>query len=577
MNAAEATPERAAAPTIMNPELLMAARNGDMESLKRLLDADAALVPPARPVAAAATADDEESRRQVILEVDRPAAAAAAGMLLLEGVTSEGDSALHVVAAAACGTGEEDGFLKCADAIYGAAGHLLRARNSNGDTPLHRASSAGSVPMVRKLIGFAKAEDGNQQQIIPAGVVVVELLRAQNKRGETALHEAIRSSNEELVAEDAGLARVPGDGTSPIYLAISLRELEFAKKRHDKDDQLSYSGPEGRNALHVAVLIGKGPTKMILGWAKGLAKQGDKKGRTPLHFAASTNRMSMRSMVKVLLEHDISCVYQPDEEGCYPIHVGAALGGLVGFFTVKLMIKFCPDSAGLRDSTGRTFLQVAVDNSDPLGDNPDDSLNEKRCEKEEREKLSGIYKEAAQNLTIGAVLIVTVTFAATFTMPGGYVSSDDDRVSMRGTPTLAGTYTFDAFVIANTLAFLFSGMATFSLMYAGYMPLDFAFREVMGLLHSSVRSVGAAFLTATYVTLAHVAPKVVIAVYVGAGIGLLYINFEVWMLGWMTLALLFRGDLLAALVVGLQTVAVAFWFSWPFAVISVLPLILKGH
>nr|BAD34063.1 ankyrin repeat protein family-like [Oryza sativa Japonica Group] len=383
-------------------------------------------------------------------------------------------------------------------------------------------------------------------------------------------------------------------------------------------------------------------------------------------------------MVKLLLEHDRSCVYQPDDEGSYPIHVAAALGGVAGLFAVRLMIEFCPDSAGLRDGTGRSFLHVAVDNlcpsvvalarfspglrsavmnmqdgngntalhqavhvcdimifffllidrrvlldvknnmgytpvdlarfknhlkglnypvnpqcmmssslthtagNHPSGDNPTDSLNEKRVEKEERGELSTIYKDAAQNLTIGAVLIVTVTFAATFTMPGGYVSSSDDDGERRGTPTLAGTCAFDAFVVANTLAFMLSGMATFSLMYAGYTPLDFAFRErcvklSMGLLHSSVRSVGAAFLTATYVMLARVAPKLVIAVYAAAAVGLVYINFEVWMLGWMTLALLSRGDILAALIVGLQTVAVAFWFSWPFAVIFVLPLILKGH
>ncbi|XP_052168017.1 protein ACCELERATED CELL DEATH 6-like [Oryza glaberrima] len=386
----------------------------------------------------------------------------------------------------------------------------------------------------------------------------------------------------------------------------------------------------------------------------------------------------MRAMVKLLLEHDRSCVYQPDEEGSYPIHVAAALGGVAGLFAVKLMIEFCPDSAGLRDGTGRSFLHVAVDNlcpsvvalarfspglrsavmnmqdengntalhqavhvcdimifffllidrrvlldvknnmgytpvdlarlkdhlkglnypvnpqcmmssslthtagHHPSGDNPTDSVNEKRVEKEERGELSMIYKDAAQNLTIGAVLIVTVTFAATFTMPGGYVSSSDDDGERRGTPTLAGTYAFDAFVAANTLAFMLSGMATFSLMYAGYTPLDFAFRErcvklSMGLLHSSVRSVGAAFLTATYVMLERVAPKLVIAVCVAAAVGLFYINFEVWMLGWMTLALLSRGDILAALIVGLQTVAVAFWFSWPFAVIFVLPLILKGQ
>uniref|UniRef100_A0A0D9XCL8 PGG domain-containing protein n=1 Tax=Leersia perrieri TaxID=77586 RepID=A0A0D9XCL8_9ORYZ len=192
------------------------------------------------------------------------------------------------------------------------------------------------------------------------------------------------------------------------------------------------------------------------------------------------------------------------------------------------------------------------------------------------------YTESDQNFSIGAVLIVTVTFAATFTMPGGYVSSDDDRVAIRGTPVLAGTYFFDAFVIANTLAFILSGLATFSLMYAGYTPLDFAFRETcallaLELLHRSVRCVGIAFVVGTYVMLASVAPRVVAAVFVVSAMGLLYISFEVWTLALMTLALLIRGEISAAVKVGLQSVGVALWSCWPFAVILILPAIMKGH
>nr|XP_025876024.1 E3 ubiquitin-protein ligase mib1-like [Oryza sativa Japonica Group] len=260
-----------AAPATMNPKLLMAARHGDIETLKRLLAVNTAQPPP-----------------QVVLQVDRPAAAApsAAANTLLEGVTSEGDSALHVVAAAAvaaaCGDDDDDVFLDCAGVIHGAARHLIRARNSNGDTPLHRASRAGSVNMVRRLIAMAKDEagdddhddhdDGGERRRQRAAVEL--LLRAQNKRGETALHEAIRSNSrdlvvDELLSHDPELARVPGEegGTSPLYLAISLRRFEVAKKLHERDEQLSYSGPQGRNALHVAVLIGKESSLTSRAWS----------------------------------------------------------------------------------------------------------------------------------------------------------------------------------------------------------------------------------------------------------------------------------------------------------------------
>uniref|UniRef100_A0A0D9XCL6 PGG domain-containing protein n=1 Tax=Leersia perrieri TaxID=77586 RepID=A0A0D9XCL6_9ORYZ len=236
------------------------------------------------------------------------------------------------------------------------------------------------------------------------------------------------------------------------------------------------------------------------------------------------------------------------------------------------------DLARLKTHLNGQIYPVSNTTCPPYGDSPDDSSRENRIQKMDRKALSKIYR----NFSIGAVLIVTVTFAATFTMPGGYVSSDDDRVAIRGTPVLAGTYFFDAFVIANTLAFILSGLATFSLMYAGYTPLDFAFRETcallaLELLHRSVRCVGIAFVVGTYVMLASVAPRVVAAVFVVSAMGLLYISFEVWTLALMTLALLIRGEISAAVKVGLQSVGVALWSCWPFAVILILPAIMKGH
>ncbi|KAI6702799.1 hypothetical protein NL676_011935 [Syzygium grande] len=56
-----------------------------------------------------------------------------------------------------------------------------------------------------------------------------------------------------------------------------------------------------------------------------------------------------------------------------------------------------------------------------------------------------------------AVLIVTVTFAAVFTMPGGYYNDGPDQ----GVAILPGRQAFKAFVISNTTAFCFSIMALF--------------------------------------------------------------------------------------------------------------------
>jgi hypothetical protein len=118
------------------------------------------------------------------------------------------------------------------------------------------------------------------------------LLRMENKRHETALHEAVRiecgrilvpkdrerlfdadgavreerikdfaDQQEEmavvqlLMGADPELANYPADGISPLYLAILLEKSTIALTLYCKSGgNLSYSGADGQNALHVAVL-----------------------------------------------------------------------------------------------------------------------------------------------------------------------------------------------------------------------------------------------------------------------------------------------------------------------------------
>jgi ankyrin repeat protein len=158
---------------------------------------------------------------------------------------------LHVIAS----NGDSPDFLECARVVYGKDNHLLDACNANGDTPFHCAARAGMVEMVSELISLARTKGGGQR--------LKAVLGKLNKQGETALHEALRLRYKEtvmamvsrLMAADAELAQVPlADGTSPLYLAVLLGHDDIAERLHQHDEGLSYSGPNGQNALHVAVL-----------------------------------------------------------------------------------------------------------------------------------------------------------------------------------------------------------------------------------------------------------------------------------------------------------------------------------
>jgi hypothetical protein len=201
---------------------------------------------------------------------------------LLESVTTEGNTALHLVAAnGAIGDCEERE--RCVKLIHEMDKKLLSKKNNKDETPLHCAARAGKSELVYCLIGLAK-DDGIEQT----------LLRMENDKNQTTLHEAVRRGDKKMVKHllraDPELAFFPINGTSPLYLAIQLtedtailrkedkqareeegsdhhlkknEEKSMAQTLHDetKDGFLSFGGPKGQNALHAAVLRSPGTHK----------------------------------------------------------------------------------------------------------------------------------------------------------------------------------------------------------------------------------------------------------------------------------------------------------------------------
>ncbi|GJN12540.1 hypothetical protein PR202_ga30824 [Eleusine coracana subsp. coracana] len=288
-------------PAPKHPLLLAAACNGDWEGLNFLLNREETQASQLfREQLAPYTSgnitngsclamEDEATTSDVEQGSTTPLMSAAS---LPEGVTVEGYTALHVVAA----NGDDDNFLKCANLIYGMAANHLSALNNKGDTPLHCATRAGKSQMVSHLIDLASGgrDDTGEDRS------VMEFVRKENHQKETALHEAVRIGDnhivEMLMAVDPELASFPEGYTSPLYLAILLGKYIIAQTLYDKSKgkALSYAGPNGQNALHAAVMRGKVPTNMLLQWNKRLATQSDEKGNTPLHFAAALSSQQWR-------------------------------------------------------------------------------------------------------------------------------------------------------------------------------------------------------------------------------------------------------------------------------------------
>ncbi|KAF0914791.1 hypothetical protein E2562_031517 [Oryza meyeriana var. granulata] len=531
-------------------------------------------------------------------------------------------------------------------------------------------------------------------------------VRKQNKLGETILHEAVRRADNDMVdllmSVDSELALVHSEGTSPLYLAVSLGYHDIAKLMYNKSGgRLSCFGPNGQNVLHASVLRSEAMTKELLGWkwkrnlpglaeqnvrqseaftSDDLAKQGDQDGSTPLHFAVSVEERSTINIcwfpfyrtlnvpISDLLEASKSAAFQPDQTGSFAIHIAASRGVQKA---ISILLEKCLDCAGLPDAKGRTFLHVAVERKRHnivkfvcrnktlswmlnMQDNdgntafhlaiqagdlgifgclmgnqqvclnlannngltpldlsksnipPQFSLKwtalnlmyeTLKCAKaeggsirrdlfdknytcqEDVENESEKMTKLAQVAIIGSVLIATVAFAAAFTLPGGY-RSDDHAIG--GTPTLARSYTFHAFLISITLAYVYSSLATFGLIYSAMPFVDLSirrtyFRSSLGVVACSLRTLAVSFALAVYTVIAPADRCTALVVCLSAAIVMAFGHLNVV----QTLALAralharmgFRLSAMLLLRVMMQ-LALAYW-SYP--LIFGLPAYLTSH
>ena len=225
-------------PHTMNHELLKAAATGDKALLEQVLG----------------LSSDNGGKLE-----------AGFGRRCLKGVTSEGNTALHTAAGR--------GYMELVRIMCDVDASLIRARNNLRNTPLICAARAGHVGVVCYLIERAPAAAGSE-----AGVSGDEdsMLRARNSEGATAMHEAIRNGHEavleKLVSADGGLAAVvDGKGFSPLYLAAALGRADMvavliggSPPEDGVKSPAYYVGPHGQTALHAAVLVSEGTTKLIV-------------------------------------------------------------------------------------------------------------------------------------------------------------------------------------------------------------------------------------------------------------------------------------------------------------------------
>ncbi|KAL0328171.1 UNVERIFIED_CONTAM: protein ACCELERATED CELL DEATH 6 [Sesamum calycinum] len=377
---------------------------------------------------------------------------------------------------------------------------LVLRKNSDGDTPLHLAAKAGQESVVRSLLLIhSQAEN---------------LLRARNERGNTALHEALINGHESiaeyLVREDPVVSCYENDeGKSVLYLAAEYGYADCVLLILQLSPESMVEQFKEKSPIHAAI---KGKNRDVLeamlNMNTNLVQLRDAKGRNPLHYAVSLGYLEG---VRYLLDKCAPSATQRDNSGSFPIHL-ASINSSVEI--ISLLLQDCPCPEELLDGTdkdGNPPLHLASKEGHPRIVNVltwDKRVDVKIVNHEgmtaldfaeyymkynsqfrqpltwaalkaagtprslcrtttggqNSKKSSNMenYKDRVNTLLLVSTLVATVTFAAGFTLPGGYNTSDGDL----GIAAMLREKGFHIFVFCDTIAMFSSILVAVTLIWA---------------------------------------------------------------------------------------------------------------
>ncbi|KAK7859444.1 protein accelerated cell death 6 [Quercus suber] len=417
---------------------------------------------------------------------------------------------------------------------------LLTAKNSSGDLPLHIAVNAGHLPIV--------------QQLLKSSSCSCKLLKEENKEGITPLHralikkcrsyeyiytemadfliETVRKAEDGELMEfvdgfdilDTVLESLPNDiltvkddkGMTPLTYAASIGYLRGVERLLRKTtmpcvygedtryypihiatwkghinvvekfldeypDMIELNTGAGQNILHVAAMNGK--AKMVAYMLKRhdlkvemLINNKDRNGNTPLHLAAMRRHPMVVSMLTWDKRVDLTAL---NKEGKRALDIALNCNGRNPSFRQRLTWEALRYVSGPRAPPGRVS-----------GENLQWSKVGMTLRTDE-------YKDRTGTLLLVATLVATVTFAAAFTMPGGYKESG-------GMAKFLEKPMFHVFVISNSIAMYSAITAVVTLIWAHLGDLNLliaAYNFSVPFLGLAITMVSLAFMAGNYLVL----------------------------------------------------------------------------
>ncbi|KAM3268318.1 hypothetical protein P3S67_031259 [Capsicum chacoense] len=335
--------------------------------------------------------------------------------------------------------------------------------DASGDTALHRAVRSQHLDVVKLLVKedsefefppnhaqetplYLAAESGFHDALITILKSCKKPTCAAGPSNRTPLHAAV-------IQKHRGSEN---DWTTAIHIAASEGDVNMINEllNHCPDCREMLNS-NNQNALHVAVLNNQDKVVCSLldsDKCDSLVDEPDSDGNTPLHLlAASGNhvpelinhprakKMSFNKQNQTPLDIALSC---PKKE---KLMKDLCSIGRVGKrdFEVKRKYKYTPNPNAETETGGK--MQLREDDHD-------------KAKKANQTIIESIMKVAQIHIVV-ATLIMTVTFAAGITLPGGFESDSDSP--NQGMAILIRKTAFRAFVVSDAIAFTCSAVAIF--------------------------------------------------------------------------------------------------------------------
>jgi hypothetical protein len=300
-----------------------------------------------------------------------------------------------------------------------------------------------------------------------------------------ALHYAAQKNNshvvELLLGKKTQLAYSSNnDRQSPLHVAAQYGSTAVIKAllRHCSDVSEMVDG-NGSNAFHASVISGKANAlRCLLRRVRPaeLLNRVDANGDTPLHLAAKMSRV--HSALMLLIDSRV--------DPCVRDHDGQ---------TARSLVEKKLHTGEMDAYEMYLWKQLRYQES-------------KRCRKQQLPPLATYpirrgndkyFERIVETYILVATLIATVTFAATFTVPGGYYQ--DSGIAIHGHDTA-----FKIFVISNTIAMCSAIVVVYCFIWAWKDPIKFKIDQlVWGHRLTMIAGLGmlVSLMASVYITVPH--------------------------------------------------------------------------